>query len=58
MEGSSKEYKTIISHRENNVPTDGLANRTNATMDYVKAMWKRHENNQYNHKIIRMYWRK
>ena len=54
MEGSSKEYTTIISHRENNVPTDGLANRTNATMDYVKAMWKRHENNQYNHKIIRM----
>ena len=54
MEGSSKEYKIIISHRENNVQTDGLANRTNANIDDVKAMWKQHENNQYNHKIIRL----
>ena len=49
MEGSSKECQAIISYRENNDPTDGLANRTNANMDYVEAMWKRHENNQHNH---------
>ena len=38
MEGSSKEYKTIISHRENIVQTDGLSNKTNANIDYVKTM--------------------
>ena len=27
----------------------GLTNKTNADIDYVKAMWKHHENSQYRH---------